>query len=150
MPSLIHIPRAPVVRTLHEYPVGVLVLAGEKQEYITYYLDASGTDFDILPGNEYFVKTLYDTTLTLYITTEISDTTLHLNTGMNLIGWNSLEPTDAETLAQSIEHCTKTSKWDVENDTWIDHIPDTEENNFEIEPGLGYAVWVSEVVTVLM
>ena len=94
--SLALIPETPYIASTLAGAIGVGVVEEIKmwneinQEYITYYADGTGTDFDILPDYGYLIKVGVDSQFDL-VGYRPGHRSLVLQSDWNLIGWTSYE-----------------------------------------------------------
>lgn len=113
------------------------------QQFDMYVKDTGINNFTLQSGVGYTVYT--NTTSTLTLTgTNITSATINLNAGWNIVGRFNITAITAEALAQNITNCTAVAYWNVTLMRFITHPINTDINNFSVERGRGYFVYVTK------
>jgi len=106
------------------------------QDYITHPVGTAIADFDIEDGIGYFVHVSESTTFS--ITGKIvSNISLTLQPGWNLLGWSNTETISAELFGETISGCDTVMEWDSLMQDYIPHPMATNVNNFDVNMGMG-------------
>jgi hypothetical protein len=117
-------------------------LTGNYKQYIVGFSEDSD-DFEIKPDYGYYIYLNNETTFSIYGTAP-GQRNVDLKKGWNLIGWTSLNTTNASTLVHlsgnNIKYITMRNETTGEYQTYIAGLS-REEDNFLIEPGRGYFVY---------
>jgi hypothetical protein len=106
-------------------------------------------DFDIKPDYGYYIYLNNETTFSIYGTAP-GQRNVDLKKGWNLIGWTSLNTTNASTLVHlsgnNIKYVTMRNETTGGYQTYMVGLS-SEEDNFLIEPGRGYFVYAERDFT---
>jgi len=121
----------------------VCMFNAETQTFTTHVVGIPYNDFPILDGVGYFIYTTSDTTFTT-VGAPVTDVSVPLYIGWNMIGWYHDYNTTAESLGQSIDSCTVITMFDAETQTFTTHVIGKIFNNYEITAGMGLYVYVTE------
>ncbi len=102
-------------------------------------------DFEIEDGKGYFVYVLNNTLLHIE-GIEISNVSVPLHIGWNLIGWFKNETTTASSLGQNITNCSIISKWNASLQQYESYLVGTSPTKFDfkIERGMGIFIYTNE------
>jgi hypothetical protein len=106
------------------------------QELKTHVVTAPIYDFPITNGYGYFVLVGFDSNFEMY-NEEISNLSVQLYEGWNMIGWHSKNNTTASSLAENITGCQMVSWFDASNQELKTHVVAAPVYNFNIVSGLG-------------
>jgi len=108
----------------------------------TYPANATtGTYRIVVSGNDEKDKSIFEDTTFIYTSHKMS-----FKSGWNLVSL-SLKPKiryTAELMMNEIEGCTRITRWDKDTQRYVSHIKVLPVNNFYIEPGEGYFVYVEK------
>ena len=120
----------------------------ENQTYKSYIVGGPpGFDFSIQDGYGYFILTNQSSTLNLS-GPPITNVSVSLEEGFNMIGWYHSYNTTASSLASNITNCTMVSKFDASNQTFKSYIVGGPPGfDFTITPGMGVFVLVDVAST---
>jgi len=102
-------------------------------------------DFEIKQGIGYFVYVNNDTTFSI-IGLPISNVSVPLHIGWNLIGWFKNETTTASLLGQNITNCSIISKWNASLQQYQSYLVGISppEYDFAIKQGMGIFIYTNE------
>ena len=115
----------------------------ETQTFTTHVVGIPHNDFPILDGCGYYVYTTIDTTFTV-TGAPITDVSIPLSPGWNMIGWYHDYDTTAESLGDSIDGCTVITMFDAQTQQFTTHVVGILHNNYQITAGMGLFVYVTE------
>ena len=101
-------------------------------------------NFVIEDGHAYFIGLSANTSFSV-TGAPLTNVSVHLYPGWNLIGWFKEEPTTAKSLLENITGCNIIYAWDALNQTYkVYTLASPDEYNFVIKQGDGVFVGVSE------
>jgi len=92
----------------------------DAQRYVTYIASGAGRDFAIMPGRGYLIW--MQANISLYMEgclIEYDAVNMSLDEGYSMIGWNNIEDTQANKVAENISGCIKLSKYDAATQQWL-------------------------------
>jgi len=112
----------------------------------SYYEEINGTDgLEIIQGQTWWYSPIIHVTVDPgIITHEFS-----LKKEWNLITLPLENSFSAESLGQAIPNCTVVTKFDALTNTFTTHVVNTSHDNFDIEKGVGYFIYLTENQTFL-
>ena len=117
------------------------------QQYQSYLVGISPPEFDfaIKQGIGYFIYVNNDTTFSI-IGLPISNVSIPLHIGWNLIGWFKENSTTASLLGQNITNCSIISKWNASLQQFQSYLVGISppEYDFEIKQGMGIFIYTNE------
>ena len=116
------------------------------QTFNTHVIDIPHNDFPIEDGIGYWFYVTADTTFTVN-GPPIDSVSINVYSGWNMIGWTHSYPTDAETLGDSLTYCTVICKFNATTQTFNTHVIDIPHNNFTIERGMAFFVYMTNQTT---
>ncbi|MDI6855343.1 MAG: hypothetical protein QMD21_00970, partial [Candidatus Thermoplasmatota archaeon] len=88
--------------------------------------------------------TIMNRTVTWLLGWKVSTVTLNLEKGWNFINLALDISHTAESLAQNITNCTQVARWNLSSEKFEIYVKGSGINNFAIEKGIGYLVYVTE------
>ena len=115
----------------------------ETQTYTSHVVGSTHYDFQIVSCCGYFIYLLADTTLT-FTGSVITNVSVPLQNGWNLIGWYHDCPTTAESLGQNIDGCNYICKFNAETQTYTSHVVGSTHYDFQITAGMAFFVYTTE------
>jgi len=117
------------------------------QQFQSYLVGISPPEFDfeIKQGIGYFIYVNNDTTFSI-IGLPISNVSVPLHIGWNLIGWFKNETTTASLLGQNITNCSIISKWNASLQQYQSYLVGISppEYDFAIKKGMGIFIYTNE------
>ena len=119
----------------------VTMFDASRQKYVGHPVGTPISNFDIEDGVGYFVHVMQDTIFSV-TGVPISNVSVDLYTGWNIIGWYHEYDTKAESLGTNITDCDTVTMWDAVRQKYIGHPVGTPVSNFVIHRGMGIFVHV--------
>jgi hypothetical protein len=120
----------------------VLKFQGDTQQFFTHVVNTPVNNFPLENGVGYFVFVTTDSTF-VYSGTPVTNVSVHLFTGWNLIGWYNEFTTMAVPLGQNITDCTLVVSYDSQTPAFITCIINPPIGNFPVARGMGLFVFVT-------
>lgn len=112
--------------------------------FITHPTNTVISNFNIEPGVGYMVFVSDKTVFTFTGESKIDNVTVTLGVGWNSVGRFNETTTTAESIGDSISNCTHVARWNETSQSFDVHAVGSGVNNFNIEPGGGYLVYVTK------
>ena len=88
-----------------------------QQRYISHVI-GFGADFDLIPGEAYFLFVGDDFNVSINGTIIEPEVNITLRVGYNVIGHTKVIPTDAKELGENINNCIKIGGWNASSQMW--------------------------------
>ncbi|MBU2565089.1 MAG: PKD domain-containing protein, partial [Candidatus Thermoplasmatota archaeon] len=112
--------------------------------FITHPVGTEISNFSIEPGVGYMVFVSDKTVFTFTGETKIDNVTMSLGVGWNPVGRFNETTSNAESIGSSIDNCTHVATWNVTSQSFDVYAVGSGVNNFNIEQGDGYLVYVTK------
>lgn len=112
--------------------------------FITHPAGTNISNFNIVPGVSYMVFVSDKTIFTFTGESKIDSVTMTLGAGWNPVGRFNETTTTAESIGDSISNCTHVARWNATSQSFDVYAVDSGLNNFSIEQGEGYLVYVTK------
>ncbi|MDI6855337.1 MAG: S8 family serine peptidase [Candidatus Thermoplasmatota archaeon] len=111
--------------------------------FVTYDKKTGANNFILEPGRGYLVHIVNGTTKFILLGSKITTVSTALTKGWNNIGLLSSSFAKASDLAANIGNCEAVAYWDNELGRFVIHCVNTGINDFALESGKGYLVFVT-------
>jgi hypothetical protein len=117
-----------------------------RQKYVGHLVGTPISNFDIKNGIGYFIHVAEETNFTV-TGIPITNVSVAIYPGWNIIGWYHDYTTKAESLGTNITTCDTVIMWNALRQKYIGHPVGTPVSNFDIMMGMGIFVHVTEEST---
>lgn len=113
----------------------------------SYYEEINGTDgLEIIQGQTWWYSPVIHVTVDPGVITH----DFSLQKGWNLITIPLESTFTAESLGQAISHCTVVAQFDALNQSYTAHVVGTPHNDYSIQPGIGYFVYLTSNTSTIL